>query len=48
MTFDTTIRLAEMRQDELLRFARHHHPARGRRRGLRVTRPTRSTAIGGT
>jgi hypothetical protein len=48
MTFDTTIRLAEIRQDELLRFARHHHPAQGRRRGLRVTRPTCSTVIGGT
>ena len=43
MTFDTTIRLAEIRQDELLRSARHHHPARGRRRGRRVPRPTRPT-----
>lgn len=48
MTFDTTIRLAEIRQDELVWSARHHHPARGRRRGLRVTRPTRPTFTGGT
>lgn len=47
MTFETTSRLAEIRQDELLQFASHHHFARGRRRGLRFPRPTRATRTTG-